>query len=82
VYFRSPGGATLTRVRFQSNNALGNDGWGIGGGLREDGDISPLSLTDVEFVNNTATYCGGGAQVSSRCAINQALFQGNTATRW
>ena len=80
VYFREPGGATLTRVRFHYNDALGNSGWGIGGGLRDDGNLSPMALTDVEFISNTASYSGGGAFFASRCTISQALFQGNTAT--
>ncbi len=69
------GNPVLTDVTFVNNTS---DGWG-GGYYHQN---SPLSLTRVNFINNTNTYAFGGglAVVNSPTVITDTFFAGNSAT--
>ncbi len=79
--YETSGGLTLTRARFHDNDALGNNGWGIGGGLREDGNLSPLTLkTDVEFMATPPPTKAAGPTSPVDAISIAPSSQGNTAT--
>lgn len=68
-------GQTLTAAVFQNNTAAHN-----GGGLTIDLLSSlelPLTLTDTQFISNTAGEFGGGAFVFGPARISGGLFERN-----
>lgn len=76
------GTSTFTRVVFENNDARdmpdGICGTGAvsGGGLATDGAVT---MTDVQFLNNTAHDSGGGMVAFSPVTIRGGLFEGNSA---
>jgi predicted outer membrane repeat protein len=71
---RAVGAVTLNGGLFQNNVVTSNND---GGGLSTN---STLTLTDTQFLSNTAGRNGGGARVVVVATLNGGLFQNNTST--
>ncbi len=72
---------TLSRIVFDSNTSTG----GYGGGLyNQSGSSRTLTLTDVTFRSNSATYYGGGMYnyYNSRANLTNVTFQQNSTTQY
>ncbi len=71
---------SLTNIVFVGNHVGGVGGVGNGGGLSANLE-SPVVMTDVVFVGNTADAEGGGAYFTGAPTLTRCRFEGNAADR-
>ena len=69
------GAALLTNGSFQGNKCT--DGGCIGGGLLAN---TTLTVNGTDFISNTSTSDGGGANVQGTALLTNGSFQGNKCT--
>ncbi len=76
---RVDGVAHLTNVLFQDNACLVNDSdFCLGAGLYT--LVASVTLTDTQFLSNTALWRAGGLYADGPAVVSGGLFQGNTCT--
>ena len=72
-------GVVLNGGLFQGNDCT-LDGC-TGGGLYAGGSFAPLTLTNMQFISNSALSNGGGVFAGGPTSLTGGLFQGNAASR-